>query len=383
MIEERRKQINYQKLGWLPKDLIEFGTLSKDVHRIAAEKSGLPFMMYLEKAKSEADDKPTPYVGMSPVEIHRKRWDMLKKGETPPLRAFELIIKAAGLKAWTDDADTISKWLSYSDTAILFAEAISDRVFASLIKNSIAGPYIAINTTITGNEYTKIMLDDLEQDRQLSEVAKGQELPTKWIRIGKHKVNLKKFGLKIRVAYEDIQWARMNVLGVVYDRIGLQMAVDDCDDLITTAINGDGNSNTPGTTVTPATANSIEMADCIEWWTCMPTPYAMNRHMSRKAIRIKYATILADLKITLGQFQDNVGIPVPAYDEWDRSALTTGYFIGFDTRFAMESITNGAALTETDKIIQRQIQDVTFSIWTGKSVIDPNAIALWNTTAGG
>lgn len=382
-VEIRKTGINYDKVDWLPQEIMESGTLSKDIHRIAAREKGLPLAMYLENVKSEKMGTPSPYYGLDPIDMHKKRWEYKAKNEAPPLRAFEEICKAAGLKAWSAGSDTVEKWLSYSDTAILFAEVISDRVFASLIKNSVQQNYIAVNTQITGNEYSKIMLDDVEADRQLAEVAKGQELPIKLIKIGKHKVNLKKFGLDIRCAYEDVKWQRVNVLGVVYDRIGLQMAVDGMDDLVYTAINGDGNSNTPGTTITPATANSIEMADCIEWWTAMPNPYSMNRHLSRKAIRIKYATALADLKIGLTQFESNIGINIPLYDEWDTSTVTTGYFIGFDTRYAMEYVTNGEALTETDKIIQRQIQDVTFSIWEGHSVIDNQAIALWNTTSSG
>lgn len=382
-METRNKGIDYAKVDWLPKSYIELGTLSPSIYQIAASEAKMPFVMALEKAKSEADGTPTPYYGLTREEIHRKRWALRKEGKEVPARAIDLLLKAANLRAWGPGADTVEKFLQYSDTATLFAEVISDRVYASMVANSVAPNFLATTTTIVGNDYKKIMLDDVEGDRQLAEVGKGSELPVKMIRVGKHNVYLKKFGMNVRIAYEDIKWASVNILGVVLDRVGLQAAVDSCDDMFTVAINGDGNSNTPGTTVTPATANTIEMADCIEWWSGMPTPYKMNRHVSRKAIRIKYATALADLKITLGTFEQNIGINVPAYDEWDRSAVTTGYFIGFDTRFALEKVTNGDAMTETGNIIQRQLKDTTFSLWEGYSVIDPNAIALWNTTSGG
>jgi hypothetical protein len=55
------------------------------------------------------------------------------------------------------------------------------------------------------------------------------------------------------------------------------------------------------------------------------------------------------------------------------------WIIGIDRRFCLYEITAGGVLSESDRLIDRQLQSSTFSKWVGFKIIDPGARAALDT----
>ena len=358
---------------WVGSGGLESGMLEE------AAKEQMTMSMLLEEMKSKKQGEASPYLGLTFQEVWAMQHALKKAGQPVPLTAYAECLQEAGIKAFGARADKMEKYFQFSDTDVLFPEYFSNQVYAGMLKEDIV-PLISMGeTVIDGVNYHKIYLEDVEGDRQLGEVAPREEFGETKIIVAKQSIYLTKYGRYITVSYEDIKFQRLNIFGRALQRIGQQIAIDRSDDMIYTAINGDGNSNTPGTTIQPATTAMIGTADVIEWATGMPTPYKMNIHVGRKALLIKYYTNLADFDNPIATW-GFMGIDLPRTIEWDRSVLTTDYIMGFDSRYAIEHLTTGAVLTESEKLIRKQISGTAVSHRDAFSVFDKNAIAIWDTS---
>jgi hypothetical protein len=234
-------------------------------------------------------------------------------------------------------------------------------------------------TVIDSENYWKIYLDTVEDDRQLREVGKAAEFPETKIAVSKQSIRLVKYGRYISMAYEDIKFQRLNVFGKFMEQIGMQIDIDRTDDMIYTLINGDGNSNTPGTTVTSATTGSIGTGDVVSWANSMPSPYKMNKFVGKKALLNEYLTTLADFDNPIATW-GFMGIELPRSFEWDRSVVTADRFFGVDSRYAIEHLTTGAIMTESEKLIRKQTNGTAVSHCDGFSIFDKYAVAIFDET---
>ncbi len=359
---------------WVGKDGLEAG-----MYGAAADK-GQTFSMFLEEMKSKNKGEESPYLGMTKWEVYETRKELRKAGKPVPPTAFEECLAQAGIKAFGPHTDNVGKFFEYSDTDVLFPDYFSDRVYAGMLKNSLV-PVISMGETIVdGVNFHKIYVDDVEGNRQLAETGPGAELPEKKISVSKQSLYLTKYGVYLTLTYEDVQYQRLNVFGKALELIGLQIDVDRTDEMIYILINGDGNSNSPATTIQPAATGVIGTADAIEWATGMPTPYKLNHHIGRKALLNTYYTCLSDFDNPVATW-GFMGIDLPQTHEWDRSVIAlTDRIYGVDNRFAIEHITTGAVLTESEKIIRKQINGTAITHRDAFSIFDKNAVAIWDTT---
>jgi hypothetical protein len=354
------------------------GGLDAGMYGDAATK-GLTFSMQLEEMKSLKLGQESPYLGMTKYEVFKAREEMKKQGKVIPATAFEECLAKAGIKAFGPHTDYVGKFFEYSDTDVLFPDYFSDRVYAGMLKESLV-PVISMGETIIdGVNFHKVYIDDVEGNRQLAEVGSGEELPEKKIAVSKQSLYLTKYGVYLTLTYEDVQFQRLNVFGKALELIGKQIDVDRTDEMVYILINGDGNSNSPGTTSTVASAGTIATADVIGWSTCLPTPYKMNHFVGRKTQLNSYYTVLSDFDNPVATW-GFMGIDLPIAHEWNRSVISvTDRLYGVDNRYAIEHITTGAVLTEAEKIIRKQINGTAISHRDAFAIFDKNAVAIWDT----
>jgi hypothetical protein len=344
----------------------------------AEEAMGFSAWLEMEKAKALSDDS-SPYLGLTHLETVMKKRELKAAKLAVPLTAFEECLKVAGIKAFGAITDNVEKFFQFSGTDVLFPDYIANRVYAGAIKRSLVPVFTMGETVISSLNFHKIYIEDTEADRQLGELGLGDEMGETKIIVAKEDIYLKKYGRYLTLAYEDIKYQRLNVFSKALERIGQQIGVDQTDDMFTAIINGDGNSNTPGTTVTSDTTGTIGTADVIEWATCLPTPYKMNKFVGKKALLVEYYTVLADFdnpQATFGYM--NLEMPLPY--EWDRTVITADRFFGIDQEFSVEHITTGAVLTETEKVIRKQIQGTAISHRDAFAIFDENANAIFDET---
>lgn len=353
------------KLEWFPADGLDVGAYDE------AAKQGKTLSMWLEELRAQHTGDAA-YVGLTKREV-MKRQKMQKEADpaSVKLTAFQECLKAAGIRAFGSYTDTVEKFFEYADTDVLFPEFFSDRVHAGMLLASLVPEFTMGESVIDSTSYHRIYLEDSEADRKLSEVVPGEEFPETKIAVSRESVYLSKYGRYVSVTYEDIKFQRLNVFGRALERIGQQIDIDRTDRLIQTLINNVPSENT----MQPAVSGQMNTADVIKWATLLPGPYRLDKQVGRKQQLRVYYGVLANFtnpQATWGF----VGINLPRSFEWDRSALAEDYLLGVDSRYAIEHITTGAVITETEKLIRKQIQGTAVSHRDAFAVFDAKAIAL-------
>jgi len=361
-------------LTWFPKN-----GLDKDIY-VEAANDGMTVSMYLEKMRSKRLEKKSDYDGMTYPEVFAYKHALIAKGEVPPLTAIEECFKYADIKISGQFTDPVGKIYQFSDLDVIFPEYISNKIYAGLLKESLVPKLVAETSVVDSIDFHKIYIEDTEAQRQTGKISIGGEMATTKISVGKRSIYLQKYGRYLEVAYEEIDKVRFNMFGRILERVGQQIQIDETDDMINVLINGDGNTDsTPGTTVESDATGTVATADVIEWVTCLPTPYRMTDMIGKKALLVEYYSVFFGLSAP----SDQIGVTklvFPEVHEWDRTIVTSDYFIGIDKRYAVEHITSGNVLTESEKIIKRQINGTAVSIRDAFSIIDNDAVAIFDET---
>lgn len=348
-----------------------------------AKRNGMGFHQFLEDHYAKECGEASIYQGKSLIEQMRLRHEMRKAGKEIPPTAFEIQLAHHGIKAFGSQTDKVEKFFSTGESAVLFPAFLANRLVAGLLMSSLVNEFVAFSETIDAINYQKVTLEDTEADRQLRQVNEGDEFPGVRIKLGKEMVMLKKYGRYLEASYEAIKGQNLNVLGTFIARIGQQLGIDETDDLIYVAVNGDGNSNAAGTTIETATSGTIALADVINWavgtdgTNTVPAPYGITKFVGRKKWLAKYYTTLAGMNNPSDQF-GFIGINLPRSYEWERSAVTLDTFIGVDNRNALANLNMGEPLVESEKLIRKQINGTALSVYSGFMVLDNNAVAIFD-----
>lgn len=359
-----------EKLGWLGEKHLEAEMYEE------AERLGLTFQMWLEMRKSEKE--ATPYVGLTAAEVNKVKKELVAAGKQVPLTAFEQAMQAAGIRAFGQLADPLGKFFAYSDSATLLPQYISNRIYAGMLAASILPQLLASDETIRGMDFKKIYLNEGEADRQMEETTMGAELKDVWMKVADKTIALKVHGLYLNVPYEHLDLVPIPIFNVCLERIGMQMAIDECDDAIYVGVYGDGNSNAV-TPFNPASTGVIGTADVITIATKLATPYKANILVGRKTQLISYYTCLADFNNPVATW-GFMGIDLPKVIEWDRSVLTSDYLYIQDSRYALGRVTTGAVRTESENIIKRRVKGTAVSIASAFHKLFNEATAVCDVT---
>jgi|GEM_PF-1222805 len=379
-MERRRKEFplrgNVHIKDWFPENGLDIGMYED------AKASDMTFSMYLEDYKSHKQDKETPYYGLTPPEVFRKRKQYMDKGEEPPRTVIEELFQEAGVKTFGARSDFFGKLYEVSDIDILIPEVLSNKIYAGLMLESLVNEFTATETVIkTGYNYKKLYINDTEAQRDMGIISPGAEIGETHIGLAEKDVQMKKFGTYLTLSYETLDQQRLNVFGLCLERVGRQIGISETDDMFTTLISGDGNSSTtPGTTVETAASGTIAVADVIAWATGAPSPYKIDKFGGKKALIREYLTTLAGMYQTFSAYGKDIGIGLPKWYEWDRTSITTDYFVGVDSRYAIEHLTNGQVLTETESVIKRQVKGTAITYWSAFTIIDNQAVVIFDET---
>ena len=364
------------KLDWFPQEGLDVG-----LYKRLYEK-GETMSMYLESLKSEKQGEQTPYVGLTKSEVVDKKDELRDSGESAPMTAFEECLKAAGIQVRGKYADPIAKFFEYSDTDVLFPEFISDRVYAGQLKNSLVSEFVFTETVIDSQTFQKLYLEDDEDDRQLKNVGKLEDLPETRIEVGDQVVRLDMYGRYVKISKVDMKHHGANVFGRFMERVGQQIQIDQTDLMFYRLINGDGNTGTtPATTVTAAAsgAGELSLTDAINWALGLPTPYVMDKFVMRKANLVKWYGRLYDATTTSIGFKE-LSV-MPRAHEWDRSVITSNYAWGVDSNYAVEMITNGGPQVEAENIVRQVAKGTAIYMLYEFAIADNNAVAKFDLSS--
>lgn len=348
-----------------------------------AEEESMGFGQWLENHYAEKAGEKSIYTGKSMIEQEMIKIALRKQGKAEseiPLTALDIQLQAHGIKATGQFAtDPVSKFFGTGESATLFPAFVSSRLVVGMLLDSLVPEFTAFTEVVSEDNYKKVTLEDTEDNRQLRQIGEGGEMPGVRIKVGKEMVMLKKYGRYLEASYESIRGMSLNVFGTFIQRMGAQVKIDETDDMIYVHVNGDGNSNTPTTTVETASSGTIAVADVINWATGLPAPYKMDKFIGKKALLQEYWATLAGMSNPYDQF-GFVGIGLPKAFEWDRASVTADNFYGVDSRYALAHLSMGEPKVETEKLIRHQIEGTAMSVYSGFMVLDNDAEAIFDET---
>jgi len=377
------KEKGIQGVDWLVSDEKTGSTYIDDVgiYKHLADKEGKTLSMFLEEKRAEKTGI-VDYYGKTKSEVLAIKAEKRARNEQPQMTAFEELLAKANIKVAGPYTDSINKFYEYSDVLTLFPEFIADRVYAGKLKSSVVSQFSMGETVIDGITFEKTYLEDTEDDRDMYEIAKYEDLPETRIKVGEKSIHLGMYGRRVVLSQFD-KGMRANVFGRFMERVGLQFGIRESDLMFHRLINGDGNSSTtPGTTVTAAAsgAGALSLEDAIGWSLGLPTPYTMDRFVMRKSNLIKYYNRLYDAKTTSVPGRDNL-VVFPEAIEWDRSTITANYAWGVDSRYAIEHITSGGVQTQAESIVRNLTNQTAIYALFEFAIADQNAVAKWDLSS--
>lgn len=322
-------------------------TLEKGMYKEAMSK-GKTFTQFLEDQDSskEYDD------GLDAFERQLKRFDIRVKGTS---------------------ADVVEKFFATSDSSVLFPEYINRTVLVGLEQANILPAIVATTTNIDEDTYKSIYMDDgsdSKKRKQLKRVSEGGKMPITTIKTKEKVTNIYKYGRELDATYEALRRKRLNVVEIFLQQIGRQIALDMAYDGIKVIISGDGNSNsadvlTIGDSTIGGTAGTLTYDEYIKFWAEFD-PYEMNTVLAPKVQ-------LTDI-LTLSEFKDPqagftfqkdgklispLGAKLVRADQIKDQGHDA--IVGLDKGLCLEEVVEQGITTESDKLIDRQIERTVIS----------------------
>ena len=280
------------------------------------------------------------------------------------LDAFERQLKRFNIRINGQDCDCVEKFFSTTETAVLFPEFVT-RCIRKGFNETVLKSVCAAKTVCASSQYLGCVLDDSEA---YTSTAQAVQLPEATVREGSTATVLSKFGRLISASYEAVRQQRLDVFGVMLRSVGVRLAVSVVKEAVDVLI-GD---------LTPITTSALTYDDlsalygefdCFDMTTVITSPELASKIAAMD--QLKDCSANADGKLMLPFGSELI----------KTSAVDDDTVIGIDRDFALEFITITDLVMETDKLIDRQLDQMTVSITCGFRRITPDAVKVLTVTA--
>lgn len=275
------------------------------------------------------------------------------------LDAFERQLKRFNIRVSGQDCDRVEKFFSSTETAVLFPEFVT-RCIRKGFDDTVISSVCAAKTLNSSSKYLGCVLDDTEDYETTSQ---GDTLPTAVVTEDTEGITLSKYGRLINASYEAIRQQRLDVFGVMLRSIGVKLAASVASSAFTVLKTG----------AAAITASDLTYADLAELYGQFDS-FDMTTVIAPPDLAAKIAAMdqVADCCTNT---EGRLVLPFGA--ELIKSAsAASNTIIGIDRRFALEFITSTDLVMETDKLIDRQLDQMTVSITCGFKKITGDAVKV-------
>lgn len=299
-----------------------------------------------------------------------------KGSELEGLDAYQRQLKRFDIRTGGSHSDRVQKFFDTTDSAALFPEYISRAVAKGMESADRLGDIIAAKTVIDGVDYRSVVSDPEDDDKALKPVSEGAQLPQTNVHTSENLVHLIKRGRMLSASYEAIKYQRIDLFTVTLKQIGAYIARQQMNDAIDVLINGDGNNNA-ASSISVATSGTLTYSDLINLWGSL-APYELNTILAPTAVMQKLLS-LSEMKDAVaglsfhgtGKMISPLGASLIHARDISGSRL-----IGLDKNCALEMVQSGNIETETDKLIDRQLQRTTISCTAGFAKLFPESAKI-------
>lgn len=293
--------------------------------------------------------------------------------------ALDLMLDAAGIRAKGVAADIVDKFYSTAASTVIFPAFIDSQIMVGRLANPILGDLIATESAVNSHTHEGAILNDNATQRRTRKVGEGSDLPVTTFTIADTANKLSKYGVYFEVSYESIRLQRLNLIAIWLQRIGIQLALDETDDAITTLIAGDGNTGSAITNATDIDADvsgTLDYDELVKLFLAFGDGYNLTTAVTTD-VNIRKILNMAEFKDPASgfEFQRSGVLPGPMGANWHRwntgvAALGAQMILGIDNTVALEKLTEGGVVMESENIIRKQISGTAYSTWVGFHKLD-------------
>lgn len=284
--------------------------------------------------------------------------------ELSSLDAYERQLKRYNIKVNGSDCDMVEKFFTSTETAVLFPEFVS-RCIKKGFDETVLQAVTAVRTVSESSQYLGCVLDD---SAAYGTTAQTVALTASTVTEGTTAVTLEKIGRLINASYEAIRRQRLDVFGVMLRSIGVKLANTVVSKAVEVLIED----------ASEITTSSLSYSDLADLYGEFDN-FNMTTVLTSPAVASKIAS-MDQLKDTRAKADGKIILPFGS-ELVKSAAVDDDTIIGLDRNFALEFITSTGLILETDKLIDRQLDQMTVSVTCGFRKITPDAVQLLTITS--
>ncbi len=291
------------------------------------------------------------------------------------LDAYQRQLKRFGIRAGGPGSDRLEKFFQTGDSAALFPEYVARSVRQGIEQENLLPSLVAATTEIDSMDYRTIESVPAEDDKSLKPVAEGAVLPQTRVRTKDHLVHLRKRGRMLVASYEAVRFQRLDLFTVTLRQIGAYIARTQLSDAVEVLLNGDDGAS-PAASVACAGTKPV-YSDMVALWGAL-TPYRLGAMLASTAAMedILNITEFKDARAGLNfQGTGRLVSPLGANLLHDPD-MAAGKIVGLDKTCALEMVQAGGVQTDSDRLIDRQLERAGISVVAGFSRIFDGAVRV-------
>lgn len=279
------------------------------------------------------------------------------------LDAFERQLKRFNIRVKGSDCDSVEKFFTLTESAVLFPEFVT-RSIRKGFDDTILSSVCAVKTVVNSGQYLGCVLDD---STAYDVCSQGETLPTATVTESSAATVLAKYGRLISASYESIRQQRLDVFGVMLRSVGVRLAAAVVKKAVEVLADGADEVST----------TELTYADLAELYGKFES-FDMTTVIASPALAAKIAA-MDQLSDSSADADGRFILPFGS-ELIKTSAAGADTIIGIDRDYALEFITSTELVMETDKLIDRQLDQMTASITCGFRKITPDAVKVLKIT---
>lgn len=279
------------------------------------------------------------------------------------LDAFERQLKRFNIRVKGSDCDSVEKFFTSTESAVLFPEFVT-RSIRKGFDDTILSSVCAVKTVVNSGQYLGCVLDD---STAYDVCSQGETLPTATVTESSVATVLAKYGRLISASYESIRQQRLDVFGVMLRSVGVRLAAAVVKKAVEVLADGADEVST----------TELTYADLAELYGKFES-FDMTTVIASPALAAKIAA-MDQLSDSSADADGRFILPFGS-ELIKTSAAGADTIIGIDRDYALEFITSTELVMETDKLIDRQLDQMTASITCGFRKITPDAVKVLKIT---
>lgn len=314
---------------------------------------GKSFTQALEELDRSENYAGTPLEGLDAYQRQLKRFDIRVSGPA---------------------SDLVEKFFQTGDSAALFPEYVTRAVRQGMEQADLLPHIVATVTNINGMDYRTLASEPAEDDKKLKPVAEGAAIPQTVVTTKDHLVRLNKRGRMLVASYEALRFQKLDLFTVTLRQIGAYIARAQLNDAVDVLVNGDGGGSSAAENV-GTTGDAMDYAALVSLWGKL-APYQLNTLLASTETmqQVLNLTEMRDAQAGLN-FQGTGKMVTPlGANLLHVPALAAKGVIGLDKTCALEMVQAGGVTTDSDRLIDRQLERTAISTIAGFAKIFDGAV---------